>query len=82
MVKSFEELFAEIKARDELIREKIENQFRHPNFHRQVHLEKEIYDILLNENQEEIIKEKFLRYLTGRILKNSSVNQEDDLLTH
>ena len=59
-----------------IIDEKIENQFRHPNFHRQVNLEKEIYDILLNENQEETIKEKFLKYLTGRILKNSSVNQE------
>lgn len=74
--KSFEELFAEIKARDELIREKIENQFRHPNFHRQVNLEKGIYDILLNENQEETIKDKFLKYLIDCILKNSSVNQE------
>ena len=74
--KSFEEFFAEIKTRDELIGEKIRNNFRHQHFYRRVSLEEKIYHILLNENQEELIKEKLLKYLICRILKNSSVNPE------
>lgn len=74
--KSFEEFFAEIKTRDELIREKIRNHFRHQHFYRRISLEEKIYHILLNENQEELIKEKLLKYLICRILKNSSVNPE------
>ena len=61
---------------DELMREKIQNQFRYQHFYRQVSLEEKVYHILLNENQEELIKEKFLKYLICSILKNSSVSPE------
>ena len=74
--KSFEELFADIKKKEESIREKIRNNFRCQDFYRRVTLEEKIYHILLNEVHEELIKEKLLKYLLCRILKNSSIDPE------
>lgn len=74
--KSFEELFADIKKKEESIREKIQNNFRCQDFYRRVTLEEKIYHILLNEVHEELIKEKLLKYLLCRILKNSSIDPE------
>ena len=74
--KSFDEFFAEIKTRDQLIREKIRNQFSFQYYYSRVSLEEKVYYILLNENQDEIVKEKLLKYLIVRILKDSSVNSE------
>lgn len=74
--KSFEELFADIKKKEESIREKIQNNFRCQDFYRRVTLEEKIYHILLNEVHEELIKEKLLKYLPCRILKNSSIDPE------
>lgn len=74
--KSFEEFFADIKKKEELIKEKIRNNFRCQNFYRRVTLEEKIYHILLNEIHEELIKEKLLKYLLCRILKNSSIDPE------
>ena len=74
--KSFEELFADIKKKEESIREKIRNNFRCQDFYRRVTLEEKIYHILLNEVHEELIKEKLLNYLLCRILKNSSIDPE------
>lgn len=74
--KSFEELFADIKKKEKSIREKIRNNFRCQDFYRRVTLEEKIYHILLNEVHEELIKEKLLKYLLCRILKNSSIDPE------
>lgn len=74
--KSFKELFADIKKKEESIREKIRNNFRCQDFYRRVTLEEKIYHILLNEVHEELIKEKLLKYLLCRILKNSSIDPE------
>ena len=74
--KSFEELFADIKKKEESIRKKIRNNFRCQDFYRRVTLEEKIYHILLNEVHEELIKEKLLKYLLCRILKNSSIDPE------
>lgn len=74
--KSFEELFADIKKKEESIREKIRNNFRCQDFYRRVTLEEKIYHILLNEVHEELIKEKLLKYLLCHILKNSSIDPE------
>lgn len=74
--KSFEELFADIKKKEESIREKIRNNFRCQDFYRRVTLEEKIYHILLNEVHEELIKEKLLKYLLCRILKNSTIDPE------
>ena len=74
--KSFEELFADIKKKEESIRKKIRNNFKCQDFYRRVTLEEKIYHILLNEVHEELIKEKLLKYLLCRILKNSSIDPE------
>lgn len=74
--KSFEELFADIKKKEKSIRKKIRNNFRCQDFYRRVTLEEKIYHILLNEVHEELIKEKLLKYLLCRILKNSSIDPE------
>ena len=74
--KSFEEFFAEMKTRDEINRKKIQNQFGYKQFRAQVNLEEKIYHILLNENQEELIKEKLLKYLSSCVLISSFVNPE------
>ena len=74
--KSFEEFFAEMKTRDEINRKKIQNQFGYKQFRAQVNLEEKIYHILLNENQEELIKEKLLKYLSSCVLVSSFVNPE------
>lgn len=74
--KSFEEFFADIKKKEESIREKIRNNFRCQDFYRRVTLEEKIYHILLNEIHEELIKEKLLKYLLCRILKNSTIDPE------
>ena len=74
--KSFEEFFAEMKITDKLIKEKVQNKFGYQHYYPPVSLKNKIYHILLNENQEESIKEKLLKYLIDHILINSSINSE------
>lgn len=73
---SFEEFFEEIKTKDQLIKEKLRNCFGNKYYYSHINLEEKIYHILLKENEDELIKEKLLKYLICRILKNSSVNPE------
>lgn len=75
--KSFEEFFIEIKAKDELIKEKIRINFKYHHFYSRFSLEEKVYHILLKEKQDELIKEKFLKYLMCYILKkDSSISPE------
>lgn len=74
--KSFEEFFTDIKTKDDLINEKICNYYNRKYYYSSVSLKEKIYHILLKENEDEIIKEKLLKYLICRILNNSSVNPE------
>jgi len=74
--KSFEEFFNDIKTKDELFREKLRYQYRIKYYYNSVSLEEKIFHILLNENEDEIIKEKLLKYLVCHILNNGSVDPE------
>ena len=74
--KSFNELFTNIKEKDNLIRLKIQNYYKRPYYYNSITLEEKVYHILLKEIEDESIKEKLLTYLTLRILKNSTINQE------
>lgn len=74
--KSFEEFLADIKDRDNLIQRKIREQYKREFYYNKVSLEQKVYHILLHEIQDEIIKEKLLKYLIDHIIKNSSINPE------
>lgn len=73
--KSFENFFEEIKNKDKLIKKKIKDQFGKYYYFR-IDISEKVYHILLNETQDELLKEKLLKYLICCILKNSSINAE------
>lgn len=74
--KTFDEFFIEIKKRDDFIDGKIKYNYKYKNYFNKISLEEKVYHILLHENEDEIIKEKLLKYLICRTLKNSSVTPE------
>lgn len=74
--KSFEELFEDIENKDKLLRMKIQYQLKSPNHYYKFTLEEKVYNILFNEIDDEIIKEKLLKYLTICTQKNSHINPE------
>jgi len=74
--KSFEEFFEEIRNRESLILQKLCNQTKSSYYYSNYNLEQKIYHILLKENEDESIKEKFLTYLTCKMLDNTSIDKE------
>lgn len=74
--KSFDDFFEDMKRMDDLIKTKICDGSRCQYYYNSVSLQEKIYHILLKETDDEIIKEKLLKYLVCRILKGSSVNPE------
>lgn len=75
--RTFEDFFVDVRNRDELIRNRICVHYKCPYYYnRSASLKEKIYHILLHENDDEIIKEKLLKYLICCIMKGSSFNPE------
>ena len=72
---SFEQLFEELEIKENLISEKIRNGFN-KNCYNLIGLKEIAFHILLHELDDEIIKEKLLKYLLVKIMKDTSVNAE------
>lgn len=74
--KSFEQFMDEMRTRDNLINGRIRDVYRQKYYYNSVDSKQKVFEILLHEIDDELIKEKMLRYLLPIIMKDSSVNSE------
>ena len=74
--KSFEQFMDEMKTRDNLINGRIRDVYKQKYYYNSVDLMQKVFEILLHEIDDELIREKMLRYLLPIIMKDSSVNSE------
>ena len=75
--KSFEQFMDEMRTRDNLINGRIRNAYGQKYYYNSVDLPQKVFEILLHEIDDELIKEKMLKYLLTNIMKNSSLNMEE-----
>lgn len=77
--KSLEDVFEDIQFKQEAMIGKIHNQFHHKYYFHKIDLKEKAYYILLHETDDEIIKEKLLKYLVQRMMVSGSFVSADAL---
>ena len=74
--KSFEEFMDDVDRKEKLIREKI-RICHNKSIYKYIHdLRTKVYHVLLNDIEDEEIKEKFINYLLSKIKKDSTIDEE------
>lgn len=75
--KSFEEFMNEMEERGRLVSNRIYNAYKRFHYSYSTNFMDKIYEILLHEISDEVVKEKLLRYLLPKIMKNTTVSAEE-----